>query len=43
MPRKLTYEEVKNYIEQNGYKLISKHFINYNNPLKIKCPQGHIF
>ena len=28
MPKKLTYEEVKNYIELQGYQLLSKEYIN---------------
>lgn len=38
-----TYEYVKNYIEQEGYILLSEAYINCKIPLKIKCPKGHIF
>ena len=41
--RKLTYEEVKEYIESFGYKLLSKEYISSSEKLKIKCPQGHIY
>lgn len=27
MPKKLTYEEVKEYVESQGYRLISKEYI----------------
>ena len=39
----LTYEEVKEYIENCGYKLLSKEYINNHTKLKLKCPKGHIF
>ena len=44
MPKKLTYESVKNYIESfDGYKLISKEYKNAMSKIKIKCPEKHIF
>ena len=44
MPKKLTYEFVKNYIESfDGYKLISKEYKNAMSKIKIKCPEKHIF
>lgn len=44
--RKLTYKEVKEYIEGsegNGCKLISKEYINNSTKLKIQCACGDIF
>lgn len=41
MGRKLTYNEVKTYIESYGYKLISKEYVNSNKKLNIKCPSKH--
>lgn len=41
MARKLTYEEVKLYIENNGYKLLSKEYVNANEKLLLKCNKGH--
>ena len=43
MPIKLTYEEIKEYIESFGYKLLSNEYKNNKAKLKIKCPKGHIF
>lgn len=39
--KRLTYEEVKEYIESFGYKLISTEYINNRTPLKIICDEGH--
>lgn len=41
--KKLSYEEVKSYIESFGYKLLSKEYINNSIPLSIKCQKGHVF
>ena len=41
--QKLTYEEVKNYIESQGYELLSTKYINNASKLLIKCPKGHVF
>lgn len=41
MTKRLTYEEVKEYIESFGYKLLSDIYINNYTKLKIKCPSGH--
>ena len=41
MPKKLTYEEVKNYIELQGYQLLSKEYINNHTKLKMICDKGH--
>lgn len=40
---RFTYEEVKGYIENKGYKLLSTEYINSLSKLQIKCPKGHIF
>ena len=42
----ITYEQAKNYIEKEGYKLLTKKedFINLTKTrLLIQCPQGHIY
>ena len=41
MPKKLTYEEVKNYIELQGYQLLSEKYINNHTKLKMICDKGH--
>ena len=41
MAIKHTYEYVKDYIEKEGYKLISTEYINNLQKLKIICPEGH--
>ena len=38
---KLTYEYVKNQFENEGYKMISKEYINANIKLEVRCPKGH--
>lgn len=46
MPKKLTYEEVKEYIEilsNSGCKLISTEYIGITKPLILKCKCGEIF
>ena len=40
---KLTYEEVKEYIEDKRYKLLSKEYKNSQIKLELECPEGHIF
>ena len=42
MPKKLTYEEVKEYVDSQGYRLISKEYIKSNIKLEMICPNGHI-
>ena len=39
---KITYEEVKNFLESNGWELLSETYINLNTDLQIKCKNGHI-
>lgn len=39
--QKLSYEEVKSVFEKEGYKLISKEYVNANTLLETICPQGH--
>ena len=39
---KLTYEYVKNKIEESGYKLLSKEYKNsYSSKLSVECTKGH--
>lgn len=39
-----SYDEVKKNIESiEGYKLLSKVYVNYRKRLKIQCPENHIF
>lgn len=41
--KKLTYSEVKIYIEDTGNILLSKKYVNAKTKLKIKCKDNHIF
>lgn len=41
MGKRLTYEFVKNQFEKEGYKLLSKEYINAHTKLRYKCPKGH--
>ena len=41
--KKLTYEEVREYINNEGYELLSKEYVNNSTKLDIQCPHGHIF
>ena len=41
--KKLTYEQVKEMIEQTGCELISKEYINRNTALDLKCKCGNKF
>jgi hypothetical protein len=43
MSRKLTYEEVRNYIESKGCKLISEEYINAQTKLEVQCKCGNIY
>jgi len=43
MSKKLTYEQVKSYIENNDYKLLSKEYKNSKTNLSLQCPEGHKF
>jgi len=43
MPKKLSYDDVKDYINSYGYNLISKEYNNNNTKLSIQCPDNHIF
>jgi len=39
-----SYDHVKNKIEEvEGYKLISDSYVNSNEKLEIRCPNGHLF
>ena len=39
--KKLSYEFVKEKIEKEGYKLLSKEYINSRSKLKLRCNKGH--
>ena len=41
MSKKHSYEYVKKFIEKEGYKLLSKEYINSYSKLKLRCPKGH--
>lgn len=41
--KKFTYEYVKDYIENEGYELLSKEYKNHKIKLEMKCNKGHIF
>ena len=41
MPKKLTYEEVKEYVVAQGYQLLSEEYINNHTKLKMICDKGH--
>lgn len=43
MARKHTYEEVEKFINIEGYKLLSKEYVNSKTKLLILCPKGHKF
>lgn len=43
MTRRFTYEEVKEFIEEKGCKLISKEYKNGREKLDIECKCGNIF
>lgn len=39
----LKYEDVKNFIQSNGYKLLSSEYVNNSEKLQMMCDKGHIF
>ena len=39
--KKLTYEQVKKYVEDNGYTLLSDTYVNNLTKLKMTCAVGH--
>lgn len=41
MPKRLSYGEVKEYIEEEGYSLISEEYINASTSLTVKCDKEH--
>jgi hypothetical protein len=43
MPKKLTYDYIKSYIEEQEYTLLSKEYIGALYKLKLKCPENHEF
>ena len=42
MPKKLTYEYVRNYFKEQGCELIEKEYINNYTQIKYKCDCGNI-
>ena len=40
---KYTLEKIEKYLNLFDYKLISDKYINANVPIKVMCPEGHIF
>jgi len=40
---KLTYEYIKEYIERDGYTLLSKEYINAKTKLTLQCDKGHMY
>lgn len=41
MPKKLTYEYVKNFIENLGYKLLDKEYVNNHKKLTLETKEGY--
>lgn len=41
--KKPSYEEVREYVEDKGFTLLSKEYKKANVKLKIECPNGHVF
>ena len=39
--KRLTYDYIKNKIEKEGYKLLSKEYKNSSTKLKVECMKGH--
>ena len=43
MTNPLSYNYIKEQIEKEGYKLLSKSYKNAHTKIKIKCDKGHIY
>jgi hypothetical protein len=43
MKDRLTYTFVKDFIEKEGYKLLSSNYQKAKAPIEVKCPNGHSF
>lgn len=43
MPKIITYEYIKEYIESKGYKLLSKEYEGSKMKLELECPKGHVY
>lgn len=43
MARRLTYKEVKEYVESRGFDLVSDEYKNYSTKLEIRCSKHGIF
>lgn len=42
-PRKFTYEQVRDYVKECGYKLISTEYKGCLEPIIVECPEGHLY
>ncbi|MED3562232.1 hypothetical protein [Bacillus xiapuensis] len=42
MPKRLTFDEVKKYVSDEGYELISDFYKNTSAKLLMKCPKAHV-
>ena len=43
MAKKLTYEEVKEYIESQGYKLLSGEYVNARTKITLEDEEGYLY
>lgn len=43
MPKKLSYESVKNFIRGQGYVLLSDEYKDNKTKIRLRCPEGHVF
>lgn len=43
MNKKYTYEEVKNYVENEGYKLLSEKYVSAREHIITLCPNNHVY
>ena len=41
MVKKFSYQDVKEYIESFGYKLLTTEYNNCDTKMKMTCPNGH--
>lgn len=39
---KIYYEDVKKEVEEAGWELLSKEYVNLKTDLELKCPEGHL-
>lgn len=43
MPKRLTFEHVKGFVEKEGYECLSKKYKNAFSKLEFQCSEGHIY